>query len=285
MAAARTYRRRAGDSAVKGLAVWVRTQRNPHRCNDKSRVEALNALGFEWAPLQRDWLHMYAQLVAYADAHGGSTEVSQHDEVHEALAQWLIEQRMHWREGKLASRPERIAKLAALGVTPDKVAPEHTQSSAQRNEATWRAWFELLREFADAHGGSTDVPFAHVHESGKRLGEWVANQRAYHHKAGKLSTERTAQLASLGFHSSAPQSGMRPAAAWNDAWNERCEQLAAYAAANGGSVAVPTTIRRIRNTLGEWLSTQRALWREGKLAPERVAKLEALGVKPDLLRP
>jgi hypothetical protein len=269
---------KSNDPALKQLGTWVRTQRNKHNNGElrQDRVDALNTVDFDWDPLSKQWIRIYERLKTYAAAHGGSAEVARNDD--ESLAQWLVDQRRHARENKLC--PERMAMLQALGVTPDKMAAAHARSRVQSNEAAWRAMLEQLRTFVSEHGHA-DVPFAHV-QDGKKLGAWMFRQRQH-----TLSPEHAAQLASLGFHFDGQHRGGKNPAILDAAWNERVEELAAYKEATG-SVLVPCSTnvggKRMHNSLGSWLCDQRSAWRVGELSPERVAKLQALGVTPDRLR-
>jgi hypothetical protein len=44
---------------------------------------------------------------------------------------------------------------------------------------------------------------------------------------------------------------------------------------------VPVYVNKVYNPLGKWLFDQRKRWKAGDLEPERVAKLEALGVRKE----
>jgi hypothetical protein len=155
--------------------------------------------------------------------------------------------------------PERIAALTALGFD---WAP---------SDKVWHARFQELLAYAAAHGTTL---ISRTDEDNKTLGTWVRRQRELHAKC-ELPAEREALLNDIGFE-------------WQkleNAWDEHYEALVAFKEANGGSVAVPKTIKREYNPLGKWLSDQRRRMREGTLEPDRVAKLQALGVTPDRLRP
>ena len=56
-------------------------------------------------------------------------------------------------------------------------------------------------------------------------------------------------------------------------------QLAAYAAEHNGSCAVPSTKDKGDRwySLGNWVSRQRAAYKKGALAAEKVARLEGMG--------
>jgi hypothetical protein len=142
-----------------------------------------------------------------------------------------------------------------------------TPPSKNANDAVWDARLAELRAYAAAHGGRTDVP--QTAAGWARLGQWVNKQRT-RQREGHLSAEREAALRALGFE-------FTP---YDDAWEAHYAHLEAYAAAHGGDTRVPRGAAappEVR-ALGEWLNRQRRRRSAGTLAPERAAKLEALGV-------
>jgi hypothetical protein len=112
------------------------------------------------------------------------------------------------------------------------------------------------------------------------LGEWVNSQRKrYREGLGTLTlrSEREEALRELAFNF----------APYEDVWEAHYERLKAYAQAHGGDTRVPRVARsappEVRK-LGEWLHRQRKLQHAGKLAAERVKKLEELGVQWSTLK-
>jgi hypothetical protein len=234
------------------------------------RVAALDALGFNWSPMDTVWNGHFEALRAYADAHNGSVALPKREGT---LGRWLGESRSLWRRGLLA--PERVAKLAALGVTKETLpsarplSPRRADDApapayAKERDAThWRAMLAALREYADAHGGATTVPC--LYPPNTSLGFFVQRQRMLK-KKGKLPAALVAELDAIRFVWDVNQAH----------WQQRIDELAAYAAAHG-NVNVP----KRHASVGAWLVEQRSAWRAGKLAPERVAALQALGVTKD----
>lgn len=67
-------------------------------------------------------------------------------------------------------------------------------------------------------------------------------------------------------------------------YTQRCADLAAFVLAHGHS-RIPVRIEGILNPIGDWCNRQRYLWRHGKLAPERIANLEAAGLRLVAMEP
>jgi hypothetical protein len=188
------------------------------------------------------WRHHLEELRAYKAAHHGDTNVPHVYKANTQLGLWVEKSRRN-RDGLSA---ERVADLDALGFD---WAP---------HETAWETHFQQLA----AHGGGAPA--------NTPLSDWATMQRKLK-KGGKLSSEREALLNGIGFE-------WEPTAA---RWNEQYEALIAFKEANGGSVQVPIYVNNAYIPLGKWLRDQLKRWREGVLEPERVAKLEALGVRKE----
>lgn len=75
-----------------------------------ARKARLDALGFEWDPLEAAWEEMFAALVAFKAKHGHCNVPRKWPE-HEALGVWVSNQRA--TQGRIT--PARKALLDALG--------------------------------------------------------------------------------------------------------------------------------------------------------------------------
>ncbi|KAJ1450291.1 helicase associated domain-containing protein, partial [Pelagophyceae sp. CCMP2097] len=129
----------------------------------------------------------------------------------------------------------------------------------------WNAHFDQLAPERAQHGDSV-VPTKFVAADGNKLGSWTSTQRLAR-KAGKLSAERIERLESVGFVWDTPATD----------WNAHFDQLAAYRAAEGHSVVPTKFVTADGNKLGSWVSMQQLARKEGKLSPERIERLEAVG--------
>jgi len=127
--------------------------------------------------------------------------------------------------------------------------------------ADWEALFQSLVVFKE-NQGHCGVP--KKWSENPELGRWVSVQR-HVYKKGKLSAERVVRLEALGFE-------------WDPFtadWEALFQSLVVFKE-NQGHCRVPQ--RWSENPeLGRWVSTQRGVYKKGKLSAERVARLEALG--------
>jgi hypothetical protein len=236
--------------ANQPLADWVRRQRLQRATVPADHKAKLDALSFVWQPAAAVWDGHYEQAKAYAETHGGSTEVPKGWAPDPELADWLKTQRQLAADDMLA--PEHAAKLAALSY------------AWSNSDAAFAHGLQQLAAYSAAHDGSTAVPDGAAWPGAAPLREWLHMQRLCK-KDDTLNPQRIAQLEKLGF-------------VWeeNDAiWQHWLRQLKAYAAARQGSTNVPHAWPE-NTQLADWVSRQRKSCFKDKLGPEREAMLTAL---------
>ena len=144
-------------------------------------------------------------------------------------------------------------KLNELGFVWDPQVHQGTPS--------WDERLDELTKYKSEHG------HCKVPQSQGSLGRWADKQRAKR-KRGKLSEGRVKKLEGLGFSWGTTRS-TRPNLA---PWEERLGELVQYKAEHGHC-----NVPQKQGSLGEWVERQRTSRRKGKLAEERVQKLDALG--------
>lgn len=209
----------------------------------------------------RRWEERLGQLAAFKAQHG-HLRVARESAGFQGLAHWRDDQRAYWRSGTLP--PERKARLDALGFEWESPSMPDLRLRAD-NQAQWEMRFLQLQAFREAHG--------HCQVSSKRaeyrsLGKWVGAQRQLH-AHGKLLEERRARLEEIGFkwtYENLKEAGQ---------WERRLAELAAFKEKHGY-----LKVSRSNQTspgLAHWRDDQRLKQREGRLSPERKARLEALG--------
>ena len=148
--------------------------------------------------------------------------------------------------------------LCVLAMTKTGARSGGTDPGSAWHDQRWNARYRQLENFKTEHGHS-NAPRSH-----EILGVWVHGQRTMYMK-GRLSDERVGKLNVLGFDWGTTRSAPLT-------WDERFGELVEYKAENG-HCNVPQKER----PLGNWVSTQRQKYKEGKLSDERVGKLNDLG--------
>ena len=168
------------------------------------------------------------------------------------LGSWVNVQRTLFQTGELS--PERQARLTRLPWSWDAL------------RAAWEERFAALQRFVEREGHAR-VPYAYTGEEAYLLGVWVSKQRASY-REGTLDPEYCARLMALpGWVWELGE------AAWEAAWEEGFAYLDRFVTREDHSL-VPVRWREDDYRLGEWVAVQRRAFNQGKLAPERRAKLE-----------
>lgn len=246
--------------SVPRLGKWVVVQRIANRSGqiDPERRARLDALGFTWGTPLKDkrdrWERRYAQLLDFISRHG-HTRVPNKWAEDSAFGRWVHTQRGARRMNQLS--PDRIERLEAIGF--EWQGDGHWRSDTL--EKHWDRMFSLLDQYRQQHG-HTEVP-----PSVPRLGKWVTAQRAAA-RCDQLRPDRRQRLESIGF---AWRGTMKSA---RERWEHRFAQLLAYKE-RFGHCRVPNKWPE-DISFGHWVHTQRAFKRKGTLAPESIARLDAI---------
>jgi superfamily II DNA or RNA helicase len=242
------------------LGSWCSDQRKRYKQAklDPDKAQRLAALpGWVWqigrlsAP-RRPWEHGYQLLVKFAGREGHARVPAPHVEEGFRLGQWVGDQRKAHKQDRLSS--ERTSLVESL--------PGWRWSGAITTSA-WEEGFEQLRQFV-AREGHALVPQQHI-ESGYKLGNWVGVQRAKFAE-GSLVEERARLLETT------------PGWTWDAnkaSWDLSFAALQSFAARKGHA-RVPIKHVEGSHKLGQWVGVQRQVARQGKLAPERRAKLASV---------
>jgi hypothetical protein len=219
------------------LGNWCASQRRKKSQLSPEQIARLDAIGFCWNPRDATWEKMFAELAAFKKAHG-------HCDVPcdvGPLRRWCMEHRARKKKGLLS--PEQIARLEAIGFCWNP------------HDAAWDKMFVELVAYKEVHG------HCNVPHDGSSLATWCDRiRRSY--KKDKLSPERIVQLEAIGFCRN-PH---------DVAWEKMFATLVAFKKDNGHC-----NVPQANGSLGTWCSQQRLLKKQGKLSPERLARLAALG--------
>jgi superfamily II DNA or RNA helicase len=228
------------------FASWVSTQRIFFSKGKLSpeRIARLESLAFEWDPFSAEWEKNFDHLKLFQSEHGHCriTRILMPN-----LGSWFAAQRRSYILGKLSNY--QILKLESLGFEWDPL------------DAKWEHYFSILKDFKATHGHCRVPARWNVDP---KFASWVSTQRIFFSK-GKLSPQRIARLESLGFE-------------WDPfsaEWEKNFDHLKLFQSEHG-HCRVPARWKH-NPKLGRWVSVNRILHSQGKLLPDRIARLDALG--------
>jgi hypothetical protein len=236
------------------LGSWVGTQRIFYTRGRLSpaRIARLEALpGWSWDPIADKWEANFALLEQFVAREGHARVPQGYVENNVQLGDWLSNLRQRGRKkGRLSA--DQIAGLEALpGWTWDPRA------------AQWEETFALLEQFV-AREGRARVPQGYV-ENNVELGGWLSNLRNLW-KKGRLSADQIARLEAL------------PGWSWDpiaDKWEANFALLEQFVAREDHT-QVPQDHVEDGVRLGNWVTKQQGLYRDGRLTATLVTRLETL---------
>jgi hypothetical protein len=236
------------------LGQWVGEQRNRQRQGELApeQIKQLDAFGFHWVKpfvfgpeLEACWRKRVRALKAFKKKHG-HCQVSQPEHRRYGLGVWVSNVRTAYHRGKL--REDRIRELDALGFA---WKPENL---------CWEGHFVELAAFKRRHGHCR-VP--QLYAANLALGAFVAAARQSR-RAGTLSRDQIRRLDGLGFDWEPMKS----------TWKWRFAELVLFHRQHG-HWRVPQ--RGAQRVLASFVARLRKQKRHGRLSPERMATLDALG--------
>lgn len=206
---------------------------------------------------ERDWLAFYRLAEQYRREHGDLLVPNDYVCQGKRLGAWIGTQRMEY---KSRTNPRftqaRVDLLNAIGMVWDV------------RQFQWNRMYQALERYLQKHG-TARVPQSYVTEEGVKLGIWL-NKVRMEYKRGRLSQAQQAQLEALGVV-------WEPEVLRRESWEHFFALLEDYVVCNG--TFPPATYQTEAGVkLGIWLSNQKQDRKNGALAPDRLQKLEALGV-------
>ena len=209
---------------------------------------------------EEKWEYMYSLLVLYKKDYG-DTDVSINyvTTSGKKLGKWVHNQRQFYKNNKLAI--DRLEKLRLLDFRFDNIDFDEK----------WNHMYNLLIKYKQKYG-DTDVSSRYVTTSGKRLGGWVQNQRQLY-KDNKLAMDRVEKLRLLDFRFDNID--------FDEKWNHMYNLLVQYKEKYGSVEVYRSYVAPNGENLGKWVNTQRQLYKNNKLAIDRVEKLRLFGFRFD----
>ena len=211
--------------------------------------------------LSSTWDHYFAEARIYYAQHGDlNVPLRYRTPARLSLGEWVQTQRSirGGREKYGSLTPQQIERLDSIGMVWET-----------RAEAAWARGLEAAKRYRQIHG-DLNVPAGYKDETGFALSNWLKNTKA-RQRDGSLDAKQTAALEELGV-------------VWNaiDArWEHFYAEAAAYWEQNGNLAFPKKYVTKSGVRLGAWLENQRAAYQEGTLTPDRIARLEAIGMEWD----
>ena len=197
--------------------------------------------------LESSWDVNFGKLVKFKEEHG-HCRVSHELKEYPGLYRWIKQQRIDYTNNSLSSN--HITLLSCLGF------------EWALRDLDWNNAFEALKTYISENQNSR-VPEDYVRYP--KLAFWVRRQRKIYFE-GKLSPERKSVLDRIGFE-------------WNpidSAWDQWFEELKKYHFVFGNCNVSKNS--KTHSLLGSWLSNQRTNYKNNALLPERIEKLNSLGI-------
>lgn len=196
--------------------------------------------------LSSSWDERYGELIQFKERYG-HLNVWMTSNRDERLCTWVTKQRQNYKNKKQPLH--YIEKLESIGFVWDPL------------DIAWEEMFLELCKFKEEYGHCN---VKQRYPKNPKLATWVNTQRDQH-KEGKCSLERVKKLEELGF-------------VWDTniaAWEHMLSKLYEFKEKHGHFNVQRGDLKNKR--LITWMGTQRSDYKDGKLHPERQAKLEKIG--------
>ena len=251
------------------LGRWIEAQRAYHNNVpsakgklSQSQIALLEQIGMVWKMEYRsEWAAWLEQARKYYVEHGDLLVPVQYKSGIYSLGHWIQQRRKQYEQGTLSA--EQIANLEACGMV--------WRVGTKRRE--WEDWLADARAYYSEHGDLA-VPMGYETAEGNKLGVWLETQRRRRGKRldrPQLTEDQIRQLDALGM-------------IWDyrdvreEAWERMYGWVADYRRTHGKLPATWEIAAPDGRKMYTWIQTQKESVAEGTASPQRMEKLEALGI-------
>jgi hypothetical protein len=186
-----------------------------------------------------NWNRPFMKLIEYKEKNGHCNIPTNKNG---SLGRWIHTQRKLFRSNKL--KVDRHQKLVGIGFT------------FVYESNIWNLHFVELVKYREKNG------HCNIPTNTGSLGRWISNQRLLF-RSNKLKADRYEKLVGIGF----------TFVYESNIWNRHFVELVKYKETNG-HCNIPTNKN---GSLGNWINTQRLLFRSKKLKVDRYEKLVGIG--------
>lgn len=199
-----------------------------------------------------NWDIMFNELCEFKKTHGDFNVPQKM----RALSRWKNRQVTLYNNNRL--RKDRIDKLNSIGFVWNYLESQ---------------WYERYNELVDFKNKFNHIKVKRDRGPYKQLGTWLSTQRRFD-KEGKLSKERKKLLMDLGVKFNTDRKAQE-----DENWEETFKEFMKYK--KRYKKATISSTDKEHKKLFNWITTQRAAYRSGKISEYRKNKLIKAGVRLD----
>lgn len=245
------------------LGSWLKSQRiafNKGKLS-RSRATQLQSIGLTWRSSDESWGENLVAIHSYKERLGHLNIPHAYREEGVNLGAWLHRQKIRFKDGKLSSTRIEMLREAGVALIPSRKSEIRTTCE---HDEIWNLYFPALLAFKGREG-HVNVRVGHK-ENGLSLGIWLVEKR-FALKKGRLPADMTKNLMDIGIASTPNE----------ESWNANFDALKAFYDREGHS-NVKRSHKESDLNLGTWLNNQRISYIDGDLSPDRIRRLESIGV-------
>jgi predicted chitinase len=242
------------------LGNWQGHQKRNYKTGNLSpeRIKRLDDISFKWEIRKEQFEEGFQETLLYKESTGNSNAPASYKTSEGyLLGSWQGNQKYNYRKGKLS--PERIERLENIGFTWE-IREEQYEKGFQETL--------LYKEKT----GNPNAPASYKTHEGFRLGSWQASLRGNYRK-GKLSPDRIRRLEEISF-------------TWDlleEQFEKGFQETFLYKERTGNPNAPQSYKTDEGFLLGTWQLSQRQIYKNGNLSPDRIKRLEDIGFTWDKL--
>ena len=268
------------------LGVWIYIQRQSNRSGklSKEKIELLEKIGMRFENKNNiknkiGWEENYKLAKAYYNKYNNSEVPARfktqdgitYDENGYNLGRWITTQRQTYKNKKLSQ--EKVELLEKIGMRFEN----------KKNIMDWEEYYKLAKVYFEKRS-NLEIPYnfktldgINYDENGYSLGKWICIQRQSN-RSGKLSKEKIELLEKIGMRFENKRN--------NIGWEEYYKLAKAYYN-KYNNLEVPARFKTQDGinydengySLGEWITTQRKVYRNSILNKEKIELLEKIGMR------
>tara|TARA_R110000868_G_scaffold266583_1_gene525793 strand:- start:121 stop:1581 length:1461 start_codon:yes stop_codon:yes gene_type:complete len=235
------------------LGSWVTSQRTDFKKGTllETRIDLLNAIGFDWDPMESNWMNQYNILKQHYQTYGHCHLPFECPVNHETII-WMRKQRTYKNTKALPQK--RVDLLNAINFDWDPI------------RSAWIKQYHALKSFYQEYG-HCQVSSEEV--DNKQLSTWVQRQKLNYHQK-QLSQEYIDLLNAIEF-------------SWAPTESRWMKQYQVLKALLTNKTEQPTP-GLIPSNLHSWCVKQRQYYKHGTLDEKRIDLLNTIGFDWDPLK-